>query len=127
MEILRKEILTKRIPLLQETMVTSLLMNDGQVVGVTVLDIVRGEFIVVRAKSVIVATGPSNYLATRSTATREQCANGFAMAYRAGAQMQDLEIQWWHCSDIAHPKSWIRVHIYPNPMPAPKETGGPAH
>ena len=122
MEILRKEILTKRIPLLQETMVTSLLMNDGQVVGVTALDIVRGEFIVVRAKSVIVATGPSNYLATRSTATREQCANGFAMAYRAGAQMQDLEIQWWHCSDIARPKSWMRLHIYPNPMPETKET-----
>ena len=122
MEILRKEILAKRIPLLQETMVTSLLMHDGQVVGVTALDIVRGEFIVVRAKAVIVATGPSNYLATRSTATREQCANGFAMAYRAGAQMQDLEIQWWHCSDIAHPKSWMRLHIYPNPMPATTET-----
>ena len=122
MEVLRKEILSKRIPLLQETMVTSLLMNDGQVVGVTVLDIVRGEFIVIRAKAVIVATGPSNYLATRSTATREQCANGFAMAYRAGAQMQDLEIQWWHCSDIAWPKAWMRLHIYPNPMPATKET-----
>ena len=122
MEILRKEILGKRIPLLQESMVTSLLMHDGQVVGVTVLDIVRGEFIVVRAKSVIVATGPSNYLATRSTATREQCANGFAMAYRAGAQMQDLEIQWWHCSDIAQPKSWMRLHIYPNPMPDTPET-----
>ena len=122
MEILRKDILAKRIPLLQETMVTSLLMNDGQVVGVTALDILRGEFIVVRAKSIILATGPSNYLATRSTATREQCANGFAMAYRAGAQMQDLEMQWWHASDIARPKSWMRLHIYPNPMPATAET-----
>ncbi|MCC6887613.1 MAG: FAD-binding protein [Hyphomicrobiales bacterium] len=122
MDILRKEILAQPIPLLQETMVTSLLMRDGEVVGVTALDIVRGEFIVIRAKSVIVATGPSNYLATRSTATREQCANGFAMAYRAGAQMQDLEIQWWHASDIAWPKSWMRLHIYPNPMPETAET-----
>lgn len=122
MELLRKEILSKRIPLLQETMVTSLLMDEGKVVGVTLLDILRGEFITVRAKAVIVATGPSNYLATRSTGTREQCANGFAMAYRAGAQMQDIEIQWWHCSDIAWPKAWTRLHIYPNPMPATKET-----
>jgi succinate dehydrogenase / fumarate reductase flavoprotein subunit len=122
MEILRKEILSKRIPLLQETMVTSLLMNDGQVVGVTALDVLRGEFIVVRAKSVIVATGPSNFLATRSTGTREQCANGFAMAYRAGAQMQDMEMQWWHVSDIGRPKSWMRLHMYPNPMPASAET-----
>ena len=58
----------------------------GSVAGVTALDIVRGEFIVIRAKAVIIATGPGNYLATRSTATREQCGNGFAMAYRAGAR-----------------------------------------
>ena len=122
MEILRKEILAKRIPLLQETMATSLLTKDGQAVGITAFDIVTGEFIVVRAKSVIIATGPSNYLATRSTATREQCANGFAMAYRAGVQMQNLEIQWWHASDIARPKSMMRLHIYPNPMPATAET-----
>lgn len=122
MELLRKEILHKRIPILQETMVTSLLTNQGEVVGLTALQLATGEFVVVRAKSVILATGPSNYLATRSTGTREQCANGFAMAYRAGAEMQDLEMQWWHCSDIAAPKAWMRLHIYPNPMPDTVET-----
>ncbi len=122
MEILRKEILSKEISVMQETMVTSFLTNDGVVVGITALDFAKGEFFAVRAKSVIVATGPSNYLATRSTGTREQCANGFAMAYRAGAKMQDLEMQWWHASDIAAPKAWTRLHIYPNPMPATSET-----
>ncbi|MBM3952797.1 MAG: FAD-binding protein [Rhodospirillales bacterium] len=122
MEILRKEIRAKRIPMLQETMATGLLTKDGRAVGITALDIVRGEFIVVRSKAVIIATGPSNYLATRSTATREQCANGFAIAYRAGIEMQNLEVQWWHASDIARPKSMMRLHIYPNPMPATAET-----
>jgi len=117
MELLRKESLVRGVPLLQETMVTSLLVQDGVVAGVTALDIVRGEFFVTRAKAVIIATGPGNYLATRSTATREQCGNGFAMAYRAGADMQDLEMQWFHSSDIASPKSWMRLHLYPNPMP----------
>jgi succinate dehydrogenase/fumarate reductase flavoprotein subunit len=122
MELLRKDVLVRKIPLLQETMVTSLLVTAGQVVGVTALDIVRGEFFVIRAKTVIIATGPGNYLATRSTATREQCGNGFAMAYRAGAQMQDLEMQWFHASDIAAPKSWMRLHIYPNPMPVTEKS-----
>ena len=117
MELLRKDLLAHRVPLLQETMVTSLIVRDGAVAGVTALDIVRGEFFVVRAKAVIVATGPGNYLATRSTATREQCGNGFAMAWRAGADLQDLEMQWFHASDIAAPKSWMRLHLYPNPMP----------
>ena len=89
MELLRKDVLARRVPLLQEVMVTSLLVIEGEVAGVTALDIVHGEFFVIRAKAVIVATGPGNYLATRSTATREQCGNGFAMAWRAGAQMQD--------------------------------------
>jgi succinate dehydrogenase/fumarate reductase flavoprotein subunit len=122
MEVLRKDVLVRKVPLLQETMVTSLLVDDGAVVGVTALDIVRGEFFVIRAKAVIIATGPGNYLATRSTATREQCGNGFAMAYRAGAQMQDLEMQWFHASDIAAPKAWMRLHIYPNPMPVTEKT-----
>jgi succinate dehydrogenase flavoprotein subunit len=122
MELLRKDVLARKVPLLQETMVTSLLVTEEQVVGVTALDIVRGELIVIRAKAVIIATGPGNYLATRSTATREQCGNGFAMAYRAGAQMQDLEMQWFHASDIAAPKAWMRLHLYPNPMPVTDKT-----
>lgn len=122
MEVLRKDVLSRKVPLLQETMATSLLTTDGAVVGVTALDIVHGEIFVIRAKAVIIATGPGNYLATRSTATREQCGNGFAMAYRAGAQMQDLEMQWFHASDIASPKSWMRLHIYPNPMPVTEKT-----
>lgn len=122
MELLRKDVLVRKVPLLQETMATSLLLEDGAVVGVTALDIVRGEFFVIRAKAVIIATGPGNYLATRSTATREQCGNGFAIAYRAGAQMQDLEMQWFHASDIAGPKAWMRLHIYPNPMPVTEKT-----
>lgn len=122
MELLRKDVLARKVPLLQETMVTALLVADGEVAGVTALDIVRGEFLVVRAKAVIIATGPGNYLATRSTATREQCGNGFAMAYRAGAQMQDLEMQWFHASDIAAPRAWMRLHLYPNPMPVTEKT-----
>ena len=44
MELLRKDVLVRQVPLLQETMVTSLLVSDGSVAGVTALDIVRGEF-----------------------------------------------------------------------------------
>jgi succinate dehydrogenase/fumarate reductase flavoprotein subunit len=44
------------------------------------------------------------------------------MAYRAGAELRSLEIQLWHVSDLAYPKSWMRVHVYPNPMPDTEET-----
>ena len=27
-----------------------------------------------------------------------------------------MEMQWWHTNDIAHPPTWQRMQIYPNPM-----------
>ena len=117
MDIRRKQVRKAGIPVMEETMVTRLLTNDGRVVGATALDYARGEFFAVRAKSTILATGNSNYLATRATGTREQCGNGYAMAWQAGAELQDLEIQWWHVSDFAAPKAWMRLHNYPNYLP----------
>jgi aspartate oxidase len=64
-----------------------------------------GEYIVVRAPAVVLATGYSDRLYTRSTGTREMSADGIAMAWRAGASMVNLEMQWWHTNDIAYPPS----------------------
>jgi succinate dehydrogenase/fumarate reductase flavoprotein subunit len=42
--------------------------------------------------------------------------DGIAMAWRAGASLVNLEMQWWHTNDVAHPPTWQRVQIYPNPV-----------
>jgi len=39
------------------------------------------------------------------------------MAYEAGAKLQNIEMQWYHASDVAYPATWMRLHLYPNPMP----------
>src|SRR6476620_2323785 len=31
-------------------------------------------------------------------------------------------MQWFHASDIAAPKAWMRLHLYPNPMPVTDKT-----
>ena len=38
------------------------------------------------------------------------------MAYRAGAELRNLEMQWWHANDFAAPPAWMRVQTYPNPL-----------
>jgi succinate dehydrogenase / fumarate reductase flavoprotein subunit len=118
----RREILGRGIPVHEECAATSLLMDDGRVVGATVLDLRRGRFYAVLAKSTVIATGHSDYLATRATATREQSADGIAMALRAGAELANLEVQWWHVSDMLEPRAWMRVHLYPNPLIGTPET-----
>ncbi len=118
----RREIFRRGIAVHEECAVTSLLTDGERVVGATVLDYRRGRFFVIAAKSTILATGHSDYLATRSTGTREQSADGVAMALRVGAELANLEIQWWHASDVAAPRAWMRFHLYPNPLMGTKET-----
>jgi succinate dehydrogenase flavoprotein subunit len=121
MEHKRKEVLQRNIQVLEETSATKLLKDRGRMVGAVALDYARGKILAVRAKATILATGHTNWLAKRSTATREQAANGFSMAYAAGAELHNMEIQWWHVSDAVSPKSWMRLHNYPNPMPGTSE------
>ena len=117
MDLRRKQIIKAAIPRLEETVVTALLRKrDNSIGGVLALDILTGEYVVVLARAVILATGYSDRLHARSTGTREMSGDGLAMAWRVGATMVNLEMQWWHTNDIADPPSWQRMQIYPNPM-----------
>ncbi|MGQ0662412.1 MAG: FAD-binding protein [Pseudomonadota bacterium] len=117
MNLMRREIFARKLRVLEETSATRLLIEGDRIAGATAIDYRNGEFLVIRAKAVVLATGHSNYLSTRATGTREGAANGWVMAYRAGVPLQNLEMQWYHASDVARPKAWMRLHLYPNPLP----------
>ena len=117
MDLRRKQVIRAGIPRLEETVATALLRNsDGNIGGVFCLNYMTGEYVVVRARAVVLATGYSDRLHQRSTGTREMSADGLAMAWRAGATMVNMEMQWWHTNDIADPPTWQRMQVYPNPM-----------
>ena len=114
-EFKRKEVLASGLPVMEEAMVFSFLTGShGEITGAMVFDYAGGNLYAVRAKSIILATGHTNWLSKRATGTREMAANGLAMAARAGAELQNLEIQWFHGSDSAYPPSWMRLHHIPN-------------
>lgn len=117
MDLRRKQIIRAGIPRLEETVATALLRNnDGNICGVFCLNYITGDYVVVQARAVVLATGYSDRLHQRSTGTREMSADGIAMAWRAGATLVNMEMQWWHTNDIADPPCWQRMQIYPNPM-----------
>jgi len=117
MDLRRKQIMRAKIKCFEECAATALLRRpDGSVGGVFALDYIKGQAIVVRARAVILATGYSDRLHARSTGTREMSGDGIAMAWRAGASMVNLEMQWWHTNDMAAPPTWQRMQVYPNPM-----------
>lgn len=117
MDLRRKQLMRAEIPTLEESVATALLRNkNGAVGGVFCLDHMSGEFVVVAARAVIVATGYSDRLHARSTGTREMSGDGIALAWRVGAAVVNMEMQWWHTNDVAHPPCWQRMQIYPNPI-----------
>ncbi|KQW22645.1 hypothetical protein ASC80_04615 [Afipia sp. Root123D2] len=117
MDLRRKQVMKAGIRRLEETSVTSLLRrSDGSVCGVFAVNCMTGEYSVVLGRAVVLATGYSDRLHMRSTGTREMSGDGIAMAWRAGASLVNLEMQWWHTNDVAHPPTWQRIQIYPNPV-----------
>ncbi len=77
--------------ILDDTLVTRLLTSDSSVVGATALDLATGDLLVIAAKAVILATGGASGLYARQNNPAGTTGDGFALAYRAGAELVDME------------------------------------
>jgi L-aspartate oxidase len=76
-----------------------LCVEDGRCAGVWVLD--RGRLRLVRAGAVILATGGIGQAYLRTTNPPVATGDGVAMAYRAGAVLEDLEFVQFHPTALA--------------------------
>jgi fumarate reductase (CoM/CoB) subunit A len=86
------------IEVVEKTMITRLLIEDHRVVGATGLSIENGDFIVFKAKSTILATGGAGHLYPFTTNPPDITGDGYALAYRVGAELMDMEfIQFRAC------------------------------
>ncbi|MEM3525906.1 MAG: FAD-binding protein [Candidatus Jordarchaeaceae archaeon] len=109
MDTLYQQTLKLGINFIEETMATSLLINNGNCVGATALNYAKGEFLVIRAKATVLATGHVGYVYRYTTQSREVTGDGIAMAYRAGAELINMEFQHWHMNDTLYPESARRA------------------
>jgi succinate dehydrogenase / fumarate reductase flavoprotein subunit/fumarate reductase flavoprotein subunit len=79
---------------------------DGkEIIGAVLLDIQSGEFIVVRAKAVLLCTGAGPLMYQRAACAQEKAMDGVAMAYRAGAHLMDMEMVQFHPTGLVVPGS----------------------
>ncbi len=102
---LRKEIERREVPLMEDIFICTLLQNDGQVVGALGIDLRTTRFLVFKAKAVILATGGGMRLYHYNCAAREATGDGYAMAYRAGASLQDMEFVQFFPTVMVWPKN----------------------
>jgi succinate dehydrogenase / fumarate reductase flavoprotein subunit/fumarate reductase flavoprotein subunit len=73
-----------------------LLDEDGEVAGLTLLDVRTGAVAVLRARVVVVATGGAATMYRIAAPAREKTGDGVAMCYRAGLELRDMEMLQFH-------------------------------
>ncbi len=80
----------------EEWYVTSLIVEDGACRGVIAWDLLRGGLHAIGAKAVVLATGGSGRVFFTSTNAAINTGDGMALAYRAGAPLEDMEFVQFH-------------------------------
>jgi len=93
----------KGVNILERTMVVDLLTNNGAVTGATAINTRTGEFMAIKAKAIVIATGDCSriydhetpmfwkYKFRYHTCPPAISGDGWAMSYRAGAELANLE------------------------------------
>ncbi|HSG05478.1 MAG TPA: FAD-binding protein, partial [Nitrospiria bacterium] len=81
-----------------------LLTDQGSCIGALMIS-EEGEWVAVRARAVVLATGGSGQLFFRTTNPKVATGDGMAMAYRAGALLEDMEFVQFHPTSLAIPNA----------------------
>ena len=102
---LKEEIIKRDIECIEEVMITSLITDGNQVIGATGLDLKDSSLIYFKAKSVILASGGAGQLFPVTSNTFQKNGDGFAIAYRAGANLIDMEQIQFHPTGMVKPES----------------------
>jgi fumarate reductase (CoM/CoB) subunit A len=90
------------VTLLQEFTVIDLLKSGDMVIGATALD-EKGNIVLLKADSTILATGGGTKVYDISTNSSSGTGDGFALGYRAGAELIDMEMIQFHPTGAVFP------------------------
>lgn len=82
---------TPGIETLEDTMIVDLLKSGEKIAGAVGFNVYTGEPVLIHAKSVVIGTGGYQPFSVTSTNSDVTSGDGIAMAYRAGAQLADME------------------------------------
>jgi succinate dehydrogenase / fumarate reductase flavoprotein subunit len=88
-----------------EHTVIDLLLDGGRAAGAVAYDRERGRFHIFAAKAVILATGGAGRAFKITSNSWEGTGDGHALAYRAGAELMDMEFIQFHPTGMVWPPS----------------------
>ncbi|HZM34648.1 MAG TPA: FAD-binding protein [Burkholderiales bacterium] len=95
---LAEQVWSRRINRLEEHRAVGLIktLDKSAIAGVLFIDMRSGEYVFVRAKAVLLATGGGPTMYKYHTPSGDKSCDGLAMAYRAGLALRDMEMVQFH-------------------------------
>jgi len=105
MQTLVEEVRRRNLDVLDEIFVTNYLMSGGRVAGAVAIDYKSGDFMVFRAKAVVLASGGAGRLFKITTNAAQDTGDGYASAFRIGAKLVDMEMVQFHPTGMVYPDS----------------------
>ena len=95
---LAEQVWARRIDRLEEFRAVELIKNknNSAIAGVLFIDMRTGEYALVRAKAVLLATGGGPTMYKYHTPSGDKSCDGLAMALRAGLPLRDMEMVQFH-------------------------------
>jgi L-aspartate oxidase len=110
----------RHVRIWENTFTLDLLTRDGACRGALIADQKHGRMLV-WAKQTILCTGGAGQLYRESTNPSVATADGHAVAYRAGAELRDMEFMQFHPTVLVHrrqqPQSDHRSHPWRRRVP----------
>jgi fumarate reductase (CoM/CoB) subunit A len=91
------------VRILQEIAVLELLKDGEAVIGAIAMDTPSGELFVIRADCTVLATGGGTRVYDISTNSATGTGDGYALGYRAGAMLIDMEMVQFHPTGAVYP------------------------
>ena len=105
---LLKHLTTMNVKKLSGLKAVRLLISDNRIHGVLLIDKV-GDWFVIEAKAVILATGGGGAIYPRTTNVPSATGDGYALAYQAGLSIQDMEFVQFVVRKLKHPGTPGRI------------------
>jgi fumarate reductase (CoM/CoB) subunit A len=104
---LKEEIIRRKINNLDEIMITALIMDEERrnVQGAVGLSLKDSKMMCFQAKSTILATGGAGHIYPVTSNTVQKGGDGFALAWKAGADLIDMEQVQFHPTGMVYPES----------------------
>jgi fumarate reductase (CoM/CoB) subunit A len=95
----------KEVHPFNDTLVTNVFVDDGQVVGASAIDLHTGKLVIFKTGAIIIATGGAGMMYAVNDMERGSTGDGITLAYRAGAELIAPEMHQFFPTAFAWPET----------------------